>query len=118
MAEEYNPDIITLSDESGKEFVFEVLDAIESDEGRYLALLPQYDDPQEMLNDSGELVILKVSEDEDGEYYEEIEDDDEYDLVSSTFLERLDGLFEIEDDVSSEDTDTKEENRKNGKSAE
>ena len=59
---EYNPDLITLSDDDGKEYNFEVLDAIETDEARYLALLPQYDDPKKMLDDSGELVIVKVGE--------------------------------------------------------
>ena len=65
---EYNPDLITLTDDEGKEYNFEVLDAIETDTARYLALLPQYDDPQAMLDDSGELVIVKVQE-EDGEEY-------------------------------------------------
>ena len=40
MAEEYNPDIITLEDDDGKEYTFEVLDRIETDEARYIALLP------------------------------------------------------------------------------
>ena len=66
MNEDYNPDIITLSDDDGNEFTFEVLDAIENDEARYLALLPVYEDPQKMLDDSGELVIVKVDE-ENGE---------------------------------------------------
>ena len=61
MAEEYNPDIITLEDDDGKEYTFEVLDRIETDEARYIALLPVYDKPEEMLQDSGELVILKVA---------------------------------------------------------
>ena len=64
--EEYNPDIVSLVDDEGKEYNFEVLDAIETDEARYLALLPVYDDPKAMLDDSGELVIVKVGED-DGE---------------------------------------------------
>ena len=37
MTEEYNPDIITLTDDEGKEYSFEVLDAVETDESRYLA---------------------------------------------------------------------------------
>ena len=37
--EEYNPDLITLTDDEGKEYTFEVLDAIETDTARYLALL-------------------------------------------------------------------------------
>ncbi len=40
--DEYNPDIVTLSDDDGKEYTFEVLDAIETETGRYLAMLPIY----------------------------------------------------------------------------
>lgn len=94
--EEYNPDIVTLSDDSGKEYVFEVLDAIETDEARYLALLPQYSDPKEMLDDSGELVIVKVGEEDGEEYYYEIEDDDEYETVADAFIDRLEDFFEID----------------------
>ena len=77
MSEEYNPDIVTLSDDEGKEYTFEVLDAIECDLGRYLALLPVFDDPQKLLDDSGELVIVKVEEENGEEFFSEIEDDDE-----------------------------------------
>lgn len=95
--EEYNPDLITLTDDDGKEYTFEVLDAIETDEARYLALLPQYSDPQAMLDDSGELVIVKVGEEDGEEYFYEIEDDDEYETIADTFVDRLQGLFEIDE---------------------
>ena len=96
--DEYDPDIVTLSDDYGKEYTFEVLDAIETDTGRYLAMLPIYDDPKDQLNDSGELVIVKVGEEEDGdEYYYEIEDDDEYETIADAFVERLEDFFEIDD---------------------
>ena len=95
---EYNPDIITLADQAGTEYTFEVLDAIETDDGRYLALLPQYSDPQKILDDSGELVIVKSFLDVDGEeYYSEIEDDDEYTTVADAFTDRLENFFEIEE---------------------
>ena len=97
--DEYNPDIVTLSDDDGKEYTFEVLDAIETETGRYLAMLPIYVDPQKMLDDSGELVIVKVGEEEENgdEYYYEIEDDDEYDMIADAFVERLEDFFEIDD---------------------
>lgn len=95
--EEYNPDIITLSDDDGKEYTFEVLDAIETDEARYLALLPKYDDPQKMLDDSGELVIVKVGEENGEEYFYEIEDDDEYETIADAFVDRLENFFEIDE---------------------
>ncbi len=94
---DYNPDLITLSDDEGNEYTFEVLDAIETDEGRYLALLPQYEDPQKMLEDSGELVIVKSIEENGEEFFAEIENDDEYETVADAFEDRLQNFFEIED---------------------
>ena len=92
----YNPDLVSLTDDNGTEYKFEVLDAIETDTGRYLAMLPTYDDPQKMLEDSGELVIVKVGEEDGEEYYYEIEDDDEYEMVAEAFVERLEDYFEID----------------------
>lgn len=96
--EEYDPDIITLSDDSSKEYTFEVLDAIETDTDRYLALLPIYEDAAKMLDDSGELVIVKVEEENGEEFYSEIEDDDEYETIADAFVDRLENFFEIEED--------------------
>ena len=99
MEDAYNPDIVSVVDEDGKEHVFEELDRIETDDGRYVALLPMYDDPQEMLDDSGELIILKVEEDDDGDTYLcPIEDEDEFNEIGQAFEERLADLFEFEDD--------------------
>ena len=94
--EEYTPDLITLQDDDGKEYSFEVLDAIETDMGRYLALLPTFEDPQKMLDDSGELVIVKVGEEDGEEFFYEIEDDDEYETIADAFVDRLEDLFEID----------------------
>ncbi len=93
---DYNPDLVSLTDDNGNEYNFEVLDAIETDTGRYLAMLPTYDDPQKMLEDSGELVIVKVGEEDGEEYYFEIEDDDEYEMIAEAFVERLEDYFEID----------------------
>ena len=100
MDNEYNPDIVSVVDEEGKEHVFEELDRIETEDGsRYVALLPMYDDPQDMLDDDGELIILKVEEDDDGETYLcPIEDDDEFNEIGEIFEDRLSDLFEIEDE--------------------
>ena len=95
--EEYNPDIVSLIDDEGKEYNFEVLDAIETDDARYLALLPVYDDPQAILDDSGELVIVKVGEDNGEEYFYEIEDDDEYETIADAFVDRLQDRFEVDE---------------------
>ena len=94
----FGNDIVTLTDDEGKEYAFEILDAIETDSGRYLAMLPYFADPKEQLDDSGELVLVKVFEDEDGEeYFEDIPDDDEYDTIADLFIDRLQDTFEIDE---------------------
>ncbi len=97
MTEEYNPDIVTLTDDEGKEYSFEILDAVETDESRYLALLPVYEDPKKVLDDDGELVIVRVSEEDGEEFFEEIEDDDEYETIADAFIDRLQDYFEIDE---------------------
>ena len=98
MNQEYNPDILTLTDEDGKEFSFELLDSIETDEGRYVALMPTYQTAEEILSENGELVILKVMEVDGEDMFEEIEDDDEYDTIADCFIDRLQDIFEIDAD--------------------
>ncbi len=98
MDENYNPDIVSVVDEDGVEHTFEELDRIETDDARYVALLPVYDEAEEILDDDGELIILKVSE-EDGEtYLEPIEDEDEFNEIGSIFEERLSDLFDIQEE--------------------
>lgn len=94
---EYEPYMLSLTDEAGKEFNFEVLDDIDYEDNRYLALQPVYDDAQKMVEDSGELVILKVVPDGDSDALIEIEDDDEYEEVASIFTDRLQDFFEIDE---------------------
>ena len=50
-----------------------------------------------MLDDSGELVIVKVDEENGEEFFSEIEDDDEYEMVADAFIDRLQNAFEIEE---------------------
>lgn len=98
MSEEYNPDLVTVMDDDGNEHVFEELDRIETDTARYVALLPYFENAEDMLEDDGEVIVLKVSE-EDGEtYLIQIDDDNEYEEISAIFEERLAELFNGEDE--------------------
>ena len=97
-SEDYNPDIVSVIDENGEEHHFEELDRIETDEGRFVALLPIYQDAEEILDDDGELIILSVVEDADGEtYLEPIEDEKLFDTIGKAFEERLADLFEFDE---------------------
>ncbi len=102
MNENYNPDIVTVVDEEGVEHTFEELDRIETETGRYVALLPVYDEAEEILDDDGELILLKVQEEADGEIFlEPIEDEAEFNTVGELFEERLSDMFEIEEETDS-----------------
>ena len=98
MSEEFNPDLVSVIDENGVEHVFEELDRIETDTAKYVALLPVFDEAEEILDDDGELIILKVCE-EDGEtYLEPIEDDNEFNEIGKIFEERLSELFAFDEE--------------------
>ncbi len=98
MSNEYNPDLVSVIDEEGKEHVFEELDRIETDTGKYVALLPLYDDSEEMLEDDGELIILKATEENGEIYLEAIDNDEEFNEIGKIFEERLADLFEAGED--------------------
>lgn len=98
MDENYNPDIISVIDDDGVEHIFEELDRIETDDGRYVALLPVYDEAEEILDDDGELIILKVSEENGETYLEPIEDEEEFNEIGATFEERLSEMFDFNEE--------------------
>ena len=105
--ERMEKDVISLLDEDGKEHEFEIVDALELEEKQYLALVRLYDESQaeEALEDSGELVILRVSEeeDEDGEQYlDAIDNEEEYNRVAELFMGRLEDYFDFEDGEAAE----------------
>ena len=102
MADEFGADLMTIVDDEGNRHQFELLDAIETDTGRYVALMPVYDQPQDSLQDDGELVILEVTEEDGEELLVTIEDDSVFDEIAGIFEERLSDLYEID---GGEDTD-------------
>lgn len=99
MSEEFNPDLVSVVDEDGVEHVFEELDRIETDSAKYVALLPYYEDETSILDDDGELIILKVEEDVSGETFLcPIEDEKEFNEIGQIFEERLSEFFLFSDE--------------------
>ncbi len=102
MEDAYNPNIITVTDDDGTEHVFEELDRIETDTNRYVALMPSYEDSAALLEDDGELIIVRVAEENGETFLYPIEDDGEFNEIAHIFEERLQDLFEI--DVEEDET--------------
>lgn len=93
MSEEFGDDIITVIDDDGTETNLEVLDTLEYNGTTYGAFLPadmKEDDP-----DYG-IIILKITEDENGEeIFEDIESDEELNEIYEKFMVIL---FDDEED--------------------
>ena len=79
---EQGADIIVLKDEAGRDVRFEFLDLLEYDGEEYVILMQEDDD-------SGEVVILRLEgEDEEGEDYVAVEDEETLDQVYELFRQK------------------------------
>ena len=97
MEKGYDPDIITLLDEQDVEHVFEVIDATDFNDERYLAVVPYAQGSAELLEEDATLIIMKVNVQDDEEFLDIVEDDDEFYSVSEIFAKRLEEFYEFEE---------------------
>ena len=93
--EGFGNDILTLVDEDGTEHEFEVVDSLVTVENEYFAIIPT-ETAEKLSSDDGELVILKVVEDNGEEFLEPIEDDDEFEEISEIFMDRLEEYYDFD----------------------
>lgn len=82
-------DVVSLVDENGNEQAYEIIDGIQIEDNKYVAIIPYYESEDAILNDEVEVVVLKVFIDGNEEYLEPIKDEKEFALVSKIFEERL-----------------------------
>lgn len=106
MEREPEGSLITLLDENGNEKEFEHLATLEYENTRYVALVPAFQQPEELIESDGDLVILKIVPGENGEdILATIDDDDEFQAVSEKFEEALENEYEIIDDDNYDEND-------------
>lgn len=92
---EIEDSIITLIDDEGRMSEFDVLDAIETDDGRFVALLPLASMDEE--TGDGEYIILRVDTVNGEEELAEIEDEKLVEALADLFQDRFHELYETED---------------------
>lgn len=85
--------IITLTDENGKEADFEFADLIEHDSREFVVLFPVDDE-----EDDGQVVILEIQSDEDSdeESYISVDDEDLLNEVFEIFKEKYAEVYDFE----------------------
>lgn len=81
--ESYNS--VTLTDENGNDCEFELIDAIEHGGKKYCVLYPIELSAEE--REAEEPLILEYVFDENGDYLEELADEDEYDEIYELYRE-------------------------------
>ncbi|MGN1348460.1 MAG: DUF1292 domain-containing protein [Acutalibacteraceae bacterium] len=99
---DYDFDIITVTDDDGKEHQFEEIDRIETEDAKYVALLPVLESAEEILEDDGDVIVLKVIEENGETYLQQIEDEEEFADISDIFQERIADMFEYDEDEEEE----------------
>lgn len=90
--EEYGEvDLISLLDDEGNEYEFEVLDEIDYKDGHYYALMPTFDLPDQDIESGSTYMIFEAVEDESGEpQLAEIEDEELLDEIAEIFENNFD----------------------------
>ena len=95
MADELEKNILILTDEDGKDFEVEHLDTVEYNNQVYAAFIPA----EMSLEDSYELIMKIVLEENGDEVLVTLEDEDEEAELFQIFCERLEESFEDEEDA-------------------
>ena len=94
--DDYEPDLIMLEDEDGVEHECEVIDSTEFNGENYLAVVPYVADPEKMLEEDAQVVIMRIVEQDGEEFLDIVDDDEELMAISEVFAGRLEELYDIE----------------------
>lgn len=104
----YEPDLISLLDEEGNEYEFQILDELDYKDSHFYALQPLFDLPEQEIDSENTYMIFEAVEDENGKpQLAEIEDE----LLIDELAEIFESRFEENDyeDVSALDGDDENE---------
>lgn len=93
---EEEPQVFTLTDEDGVEKQFEFFCDVEYDGNTYVALIPFFENEEEICEEENDLIILKCEiEEETGlQILVSIDSDDEYEKVGHMIIDEISQNFE------------------------
>ncbi len=94
MNDEYAANIVTLQDDDGNEFDFEIIGQLEHEEKEYVALIP-YDEEDTDDDEETPFIIMRSAYDGEEEFLDMVEDQDELNTVVALFEEQLSEDFEM-----------------------
>ncbi len=93
MANEDNNQVIVLEDDKGERHNFEVYDFFKEQDNDYVVLLPTQEQQEKYPEEADEAVIMRVEQDEQGEYMlTTVEDDDEWERVKTAYEQKMEEM--------------------------
>ncbi len=96
--ENYDADIISLLDDEGNEYEFEILDEIDYKDGHYYALMPLFDLLEEGIDSQNTYMIFEAVDGESGEpELAEVDDDELLDEIAEIFESGFDAAEDNDD---------------------
>ena len=101
--ENYDADLISLLDDEGNEYEFEILDEIDYKDSHYFALMPMFDLPEEGIDSESTYMIFEEVYDDDDEAPQLAEVDDE------NLLDEIAAIFEAHFDENMVDDEFDED---------
>ena len=102
----FDANLVSLVDEDGNEYEFEILDEIDYKDGHYYALMPLFNMPEEGIDSESTYMIFEAVEDENGDpQLAEVDDDD----LLAEIAEIFEANFDAEEDSDEENDEENEE---------
>ena len=90
LEDEMDSNVVELTDEDGNVAQFEYLDTVEHKGESYVVFMAVEEDTEEDEEEEGEVVILQIAQDDEGEdIYVTVEDDELVQEVFEKFMESL-----------------------------
>ncbi len=100
MSDEFAPDLVTLTDDEGNEYDFEIIAQLEHNDAEYVAVIP-FEEEDESENDEIEFMIMRSTTVDGEEYMDLVEDEKELVVLIEMFESLLSGSedFDIVEDT-------------------
>lgn len=101
LEQEFEANLISLIDDNGDEYEFEILDEIDFEDGHYLALMPLFELPDGDADET--YMIFETIGEDDEPQLAEVEDETLLDKLAEIFEKHFDEFDELEEDLNEED---------------
>ncbi len=93
MRNEFEADLVTLTNENGEKLEFKIFDKIENNNGSFYVLSPVFENPSDELNRAFEFYIFEVINENGEEQLVEVEDKEKAQKLYDIFEERYNEML-------------------------